>query len=223
MALVLTTALLLTGGLIALAAWIWMIVIAFRAGIGWGLLILLLGWTLIPVVIFAVYHWDDVKQPVVLYAFGLVLGGIGSVISSTGLEGGHGPATAGGSVAGAAQREVEARPDVLPPPRPTALPTHPSWEAVVGEIDGEPARSWESLVPSPTPVTGRPGGGGLGWDELAGRIGSTVVLELANNTIVTATLEAVEPDRVRVRHVIGGGEASYWIGRDEIALVRTPD
>ena len=37
---------------------------------------------------------------------------------------------------------------------------------------------------------------------------------------VTAALEGAETDRVRIRHVIGGGEASYWIERDQITSIR---
>ena len=35
-----------------------------------------------------------------------------------------------------------------------------------------------------------------------------------------AALEGAETDRVRIRHVIGGGEASYWIERDQITNIR---
>ena len=80
--------------------------------------------------------------------------------------------------------------------------------------------SWEAFVPSPTPISGRPGEGLLTWDELGTLIGHAVVVELENDTVVTAALEAVEPERIRVRHVIGGGEASYWIERAQVRLVR---
>ena len=51
-------------------------------------------------------------------------------------------------------------------------------------------------------------------------IGHVVVVELISSTVMTTALEAVEPDRLKVRHVIGGGEASYWIEREQVKQIR---
>ena len=62
--------------------------------------------------------------------------------------------------------------------------------------------------------------GGLEWNELGSLVDRVVVIDLANGTVATAALEAVEPERLRIRHNIGGGEASYWIERDQITRIR---
>jgi hypothetical protein len=115
--------------------------------------------------------------------------------------------------------DVETDRPVLPPPRPTALPTHPSWEAIVREVDRDnDDTTWEEFVPSPTSATGRPNQ--LSWSELNAHVGRAVNIELVRGTPITAALEGAEADRVRIRHVIGGGEASYWIDRDQITSIR---
>lgn len=217
----LTMGLLIIGGLIGLVAWIWLLVSAFRAGIGWGLLILLLSWTCIPVIIFAVRHWETAKRPIMLWAVGFLVSLAGYLVAffALGMEMGS-IVEETGEVTTLPETKIEEEASLLPPPRPTAEPTHASWEAVVREMDKGDDADWETMVPSPTPATGRPREGLLTWDELSGAIGRNVVLELNNNTITTAKLESVESQRVRVRHVIGGGEASYWIDRDQIDRIR---
>jgi len=215
----LSIALMAIGSLVGVIAWVWLLVRAFRTGIGWGLLILLLGWTLIPVVIFAVKHWEAAKRPTVLAVVGaaisVVAAGLG-VVFGVDLD-----SVIDGGPVSERRLETDVSDRVLPPPRPTAQPTHPSWEAVVREMDRDTNAGWETFVPSPTPITGRPRAGALDWGELETRLGHTVIVELENSTVITASLEAVEPDRIRVRHVIGGGEASYWIERGQISLIRT--
>jgi hypothetical protein len=215
----LTALLLAIGGLIGLVAWVWLVVLAFRTSIGWGLLILLLGWTVIPIIIFAVHHWDEARRPLVLCGIGVVvwLAAAGLAALGFGIE--LESVVPGGDSTRRRGTSTVVDDNVLPPPRPTAQPTHPSWEAVVREMQRDPV-GWETFVPSPTPVTGRPRAGALSWDQLESNLGRSVVIELENNTDVTATLEAVEPQRIRVRHVIGGGVAAYWIDRDQIRLIR---
>lgn len=219
----LTAALMVIGGLLGFAAWIWLLIAAFRVSIGWGLAIFFLGWTWIPLIIFAVKYWKEAKRPILLYGASVVVLIVASLIAifAFGLEL-DSIIEEGGGIIARPGAKIDSENGVLPPPRPTAQPTHQSWEAIVREIDRDKGDSWETFVPSPTPVTGRPGEGALGWDEASGYIGRRVVIELTNSTVVTAALEAVEPDRLKIRHVIGGGEASYWIDRDQIDLIRRP-
>lgn len=218
--MILTTALLVIGGLIGFAAWIWLLVVAFRVSVGWGLLILLLGWTWIPIIIFAVTYWDLAKRPIMLTAVSVVVSGAAYAIAvfviGMNLES---IAEETGGIVARPGADVEADRPVLPPPRPTALPTHPSWEAIVREVDRESDdTTWEEFVPSPTSETGRPNQ--LRWSELNAHVGRAVNIELVRGTPITAALEGAEADRVRIRHVIGGGEASYWIDRDQITSIR---
>ena len=218
--MVLTTALLVIGGLIGLAAWVWLLVVAFRVGIGWGLLIFLLGWTWIPIIIFAVKYWDLAKRPIMLTVLSVVISGAAYAIAVL-VIGMNLDSLAGetGGLVAQPGADVEIDRPVLPPPRPTALPTHPSWEAIVREVDRETDdTTWEEFVPSPTPATQRTNQ--LSWSELNAHVGRAVVIELVRGTPITAALEGAETERVRIRHVIGGGEASYWIERDQIASIR---
>lgn len=211
------TAILMTvGGVICLVSWIWLLVVAFRVSVIWGLVLFFLAWTLVPIIVFALRNWDEAKRPLILYGLGLTfvvvayltaLCAVAQELDSF--------AEKDEPLVTAEDPETAKNDPILPPPRPTTLPTHASWEAVVDEIDGDPDADWETLVPSPTPATG-----GLEWDELESLIGRRLILELRNGTATTAALEAVEPHRLRIRHVIGGGEASYWIERDQITRIR---
>jgi hypothetical protein len=217
----LTMLLFVVGGLIGLAAWIWLVVVAFRVSTGWGVVILLLSWTWVPVIIFAVQHWDMAKRPVLLTVASVVVTVAASLVAFlvVGVE--LGSAMLAGDATTAPEAGDATGTVVLPPPRPTAAPTHPSWESVVEEMDRDAGASWETFVPSPTPV--QSGRRTLSWDRCASRIGRLIELDLANNTTVIAVLEAIEPNRLRVRHSIGGGEASYWIERDQIVSIRIPE
>jgi len=218
--MILTTILLALGGLIGLVAWIWLLVVAFRVSLGWGLVILLLSWTWIPVIVFAVKYWDLAKKPIILYAVCFGVSVVAYVVAVFVIGMNLGPLADGGDGFGTGRgASVEDDRPVLPPPRPTAMPTHPSWEAIVNDLDREEDdTSWEELVPSPTPTTARPDQ--LDWAELNSFAGRTVIIEIEHGVPITATLEGAEPDRIRVRHVIGGGEASYWIEREKIKQIR---
>jgi hypothetical protein len=217
----LTIALLVIGGIMCFAAWIWLVVAAFRISVVWGLVMLLLSWTLIPIIIFAVQNWNVAKKPVILYGAGIALNIAAYAIMVFVLSASLGEAIdEGGTFVAMPGADVQPpETEVLPPPRPAAEPTHPSWEAVVEEMDRGTDGNWESFVPSPTPDRGRRD---LGWEQAASYAGREIVLELTNDTTVTAVLEVVEPDRMRIRHSIGGGEASYWIERDQIRSIRPP-
>jgi len=214
-----TAALMTIGGLICLVSWIWLLVVAFRVSVVWGLVLFFLAWTFIPLILFASRNWAEAKRPLMLYGVGLTftviayflaLATVGQEIDSF-TEADSGPMTRKDSVSAADD-------PVLPPPRPTARPTHASWESVVDEIEEKPDSDWENFVPTPTPATGRHGG--LEWHELESLIDRKVIIDLERGTVTTAALEAVEPHRLRIRHTIGGGETSYWIERDQITRIR---
>lgn len=211
------TAILMTvGGVICLVSWIWLLVVAFRVSVVWGLVLFFLAWTLVPIIVFALGNWDEAKRPLILYGLGLTFVVVAYLAALRAVaEELDSFAEKNQPLVTAEDPETANNDPILPPPRPTTLPTHASWEAVVDEIDGDPDADWETLVPSPTPATG-----GLEWDELESLIGRKMILELKNGTVTTAALEAVEAHRLRIRHVIGGGEASYWIERDRITRIR---
>jgi hypothetical protein len=217
----LALSLLIAGGLVGLVAWVWLLVLAFRVGLGWGLAILLLAWTWIPIIVFAVRHWPEVRRPILMWGTGFLLSLCGAAVSAVAV-GLRLPVLADQGDGLVAQPGDDSRPaePLLPPPRPTAEPTHPTWEAVVREIERDAHTGWESFVPSPTPVDGRSGPDVLSWDDLAAHVGRKLVLELDNGSVIGATLEGVDGDRARVRHGIGGGEASFWVERGHVKRIR---
>ena len=66
--------LLLVGGLIAFVGAIWMLVVAFRTSVLWGL-----GCLIVPFVslIFLVLYWSDAKKPFLYQVLGAILMGVG--------------------------------------------------------------------------------------------------------------------------------------------------
>ena len=210
---------MIIAGLICLVSWIWFMVVAFRVSVVWGLILFFLAWTLVPLIVFAIRNWDEAKRPLILWGVGLTLAAA-SYVAAVVVVGSDLISTMDDGEASIAVDDAEITDpgSILPPPRPTSLPTHASWEAVVNEMEEEPDSDWETFVPSPTPATGRRGG--LEWDELGAFLGRKVIVGLENGTVTTAALEAVEPHRLRIRHVIGGGEAAYWIERDQVSRIR---
>ena len=63
-------ALIIIGGILALAGGIGILIAAFRESIAWGI-----GCILLPIVslIFVVMHWDETKKPFLLKVAGIVL------------------------------------------------------------------------------------------------------------------------------------------------------
>jgi hypothetical protein len=70
------TALLYVGGLIAFVGGIWLIVVAFKKSVWWGL-----GSLIVPFVglIFAILNWQVAKTPFLVYLAGIVLCVIGAM------------------------------------------------------------------------------------------------------------------------------------------------
>ena len=64
------TALLILGLILGVVGGIWLLVVAFKTSIWWGLGCLLIG----PVsLVFAVMHWQDAKKPFLISLAGTVL------------------------------------------------------------------------------------------------------------------------------------------------------
>jgi hypothetical protein len=72
------------GGIMAVVGGIWVIVLAFRSSILWGLLSLFIS----PVAIyFAIKNWAIAKRPFLIEIAGVVIMIIGIALSSTGMTG----------------------------------------------------------------------------------------------------------------------------------------
>ena len=68
--------LLYLGWAVAVVGYIWLLVLAFTENIGWGIGSLLCG---IVALIFGITRWPETKVPLLIYAAGLILSGIGAV------------------------------------------------------------------------------------------------------------------------------------------------
>jgi hypothetical protein len=208
------------GGLIGLIAYIWLVYIAFRVSLAWGLAVLLLSWLVVPTVVFIIQNWYDARRPVMLWAVGFAFSVAGYLLVFL-LAGNEARSQFRQEQEMVARAGADPGSPSLPPPRSTPKPTYPPWEKIIEEtISGNEDESWESIVGTPTvvPEWGRPTV--VSWDEAGQFLGRLVTVELTNGTEITGGLEAVEPNRLRIRHVIGGGDASYWIARSNVSEIR---
>jgi len=212
--------LLAIGSFLGLVAFAWLVVAAFRISLAWGLAVLFLGWLVVPIIIFVIQNWYDTRRPFAIWVFGIVISLVGYLALF--MAAGNDARTRFREAHEAGARaEVGPGGQILPDPRPTALPTYPPWEKIIEDtIAGADDESWESIVATPTPEDGATMPNSLSWDQAERYIGRLVTVELTNKTEITGALEIVEPNRLRVRHVIGGGEASYWIARSKVAEIR---
>jgi hypothetical protein len=215
----LSLVLLVIGGLIGLSAWILLIAAAFRVGTGWGLIVLLLGWLFIPLIVFVAQHWYVAKRPVRILAVGLAITVAGYAVGTLAAVGTFDDDWADNE--GPASETAEDSSESSRPRRPTPRPTIPSWEKIVEETEKARALDRGPIVdstPTPPPTTGGPRS--ITWEEAKGYVGGYIVVKLTNGTEVGGSLDAVEARRLRVRQIIGGGEAAYWITRDQVESIQ---
>lgn len=68
-------ALLVILGLVIFITWIWLVVIAFKESVLWGLMVLILSLFLspIPVIIFAAMHWKRANKPFLIHIIATIL------------------------------------------------------------------------------------------------------------------------------------------------------
>jgi len=67
----------LVGGIVALVGFIWLVVVAFKESILWGI-----GCLLVPCVsiVFAIMNWDKAKQPFLIGLGGSIAASLGSFL-----------------------------------------------------------------------------------------------------------------------------------------------
>ena len=216
--------LLAIGGILCLGGWVMLTVLGFKKSIGWGLAVLFLSWLILPLVIFLIKHWAEAKTGFLLLVAGTVVSGIGwfAVV---------------GSVATSAVAEFEtfdlaptAVPALQPPPRDDEpLPVVADEEAMADVLEPVAAAAAPAASPTPTVAPPTPAGAVLGerveWQPLIGagdlstHVGELVELRMRDGGILRVTLDAVEPDVLRVTQRVGGGALSYPVRRSQIAEV----
>jgi len=218
--------LLAIGGILCLGGWVMLTVLGFKKSIGWGLAILFLSWLVLPLVVFLIKHWGEAKTGFLPLVAGTVVSGIGwfAVV---------------GSVATSAVAEFETfdlAPTEVPALQPPALPRDDEPLPVVADEEAmadvlEPVAAAAAPAASPTPTVAppTPAGAVLGerveWQPLIGagdlstHVGELVELRMRDGGILRVTLDAVEPDVLRVTQRVGGGALSYPVRRSQIAEV----
>jgi hypothetical protein len=213
--------LLVIGGILYLCGWVMLLVLGFKKGIGWGLVMLFLSWLVIPLIVFLVKFWDEAKTGFLIMVAGAVLSGLGGFILV-------------GSVATSAIAEVESFDMTRPEPAETvpdepyesiAQPTVPMATEEEAAPDLEPAAEPEPELmddpvddlesEEPPPLEGTVFGDRVEWQPLPNLAtlgayeGELIELRMKDGTHLRVTLEAIEGNILRVNQRMGGGSLAY--------------
>ena len=220
----LTIAYVLTaiGGAALLVGCVLLVVAAFRINTGWGLVVLLLSWLIIPLIVFALRYWPKARTGLLVSFGGLIVTGLGwfVLVGSAAMtptepepfEYARGVDPPRLDEADDARLYDDSSAAVAPPtapaalPRPTATPTP------------EPT---EVPEPTPTQVTSLREQV-ITYQDLDQYVGERIHLELTDGTSTRVVLESVSPTRITASQRIGGGWVSYPVQRDAIREIRIP-
>lgn len=210
--------LLAIGGILYLCGWVMLMVLAFKKSLGWGLVILLLSWLIVPLIVFLIKYWDEARIGFMIMVGGLVVSGVGGFILV-------------GSVATSAMAEFESfdlpQPEVAqqpvdePPPAYLREPTEAEVESAPPE---EPPTDEEPVVSPDEEDRPPPAGTVLGerveWQPLANMSdlgafkGELIELRMTDGTQLRVTLEAIEGGILKVTQRVGGGAMGYSVSLD---------
>lgn len=214
--------LMTVGGAALLVGGVLLVVAAFRINTGWGLVVLLLSWLIIPLVVFALRFWPKARTGLLISFAGLVASALGWFVfvgsaAMTTTE----PEPFEYSRSNVALLEDEAGDTTfdydgsgagVPPtatvalPRATATPTPGPTE-----------------VPEPTPtLVTNSKEHVITYQELDQYVGERISLELTDGTSMRVVLESVSPTRITASQRMGGGWVSYPVQRDTIREIRVP-
>ena len=227
--------LMVVGGLVSLAAFIWLLVGAFRESMVWGLACLFIPFA---VLVFAFKFWDEAKMPFLGYLAGsilLVVGGVGYSMTSVnvGIEefpdlgeqvGWDSPATDSFPDAGDHEGD-EPAPEEWPEPDSATIAVDEVMESAsdLHILDHEDALSILNEPGGEDPPPPRPHRDGtlVPVSKLGSLQGERVVILLKTLERVSAYVVAVENETVELRHRVGGGSVTYSIEFDDIKEVRS--
>lgn len=222
-------ALIAIGAIGGLAAGIWLVAIAFRESIGWGIACLL-G---IPAIAFVVRYWEDVKTP---FVYSLV----GCFVAVTGVVG-YSVSSVNADLIGFDDFDDagawDARPLTLPDePDTSELPDPQSQddgsaidngdpEAAVSADEGEgmaPSGSGDNPPEQRTPISieERRRGFVVPIEKLELYTGERVVITLKNRERVFVYIVDVGSHHVEVQRNVGGGSVTFSVNLSQIQEVR---
>jgi len=228
--MLLLLALAALAGLVAFASFVWLLVVAFKTHVGWGLAVLFL--PLAPIV-FAIKHWQASKRPFLL--------NLGSSLASLTLffaAGGVAVMTAAGMAADSAamgdpssdqlapQVSEEVAEDVAVTDSASARgpdasgPTPAPSEGVAGLEPSSPSmESIEATLAVPTPRQRRIHGE-ISVDQIDdSHVGNALRVVSRSGTNTLAVLTAVSPSELTFAREVGGGTIEFVLRRDEIESV----
>lgn len=218
--------------LAGIAAGVWLLVLAFREHLGWGLACCFIPFGALA---FAIKYWEEAKRPFLYSLVSVVLAVVGMLgYSVTTVNSGLGEyATLGGPV------NSDARPlSAAVDPEPAYSPDPIDVEVEVDEPLEEPAPA-EPEVDSgsgrPTPDAGeephvesqppsshqRDKGVVVPTSDLGGMVGELVQLLLTSGERMSVRVENVQDHAVQVRQRVGGGSVAYTIDFEDIVEVRS--
>jgi hypothetical protein len=210
------------GVIVSLVGGVWLIILAFRESLLWGLAALFVPFAALA---FAIMYWTEAKRPfyislvgtalTMLAAFVAVGAGVHQMVGSIGeLD--------DSSWQAPAEDEVMVAPTAAPTlPAPAATASPSEVEDDVAELFASTPVFTPTLRPraTPTPLVDST----AEWtirDQLEAKIGENVELRLRTGQLVSVYLKRVEDDRVAVEQRVGGGIVSYSIAIADIARIR---
>ncbi len=222
------------GGLASLAAYVWLLVIAFRESTVWGLVCLCIPFA---VLVFGFKFWNEAKTPFLACLVGLILlvvGGIGYSMTSVNVGIEEFPDL--GEQVGWDSPAIDSSPDVGDleegdEPAPEEWPEPDSASREVDEVM-ESAADLHALAdedalsildePGEEPPPPRPHRDGtlIPVSKLGSLQGERVVIVLNTLERVSAYVVGVDNQTVLLRHRVGGGSVTYSIDFDDIKEVR---
>jgi len=225
--MLLLLALAALAGLVAFASFVWLLVVAFKTHVGWGLAVLFL--PLAPIV-FAIKHWQASKKPFLL--------NLGSSVASLTLffaAGGVAVMTAAGMAAeSAAMGEpssdmlatpdpeeiaddvAEADPGNVEEPAPAPAPS----KAVGLEPSSPSMEAIEATLAVPTAPRPRRIHGEIAVDQIdQSHVGNPLRVASRSGLNTLAVLTAVSPSELTFEREVGGGTIEFVLRRDEIESV----
>ncbi len=225
--------LLVVGSLGSLAAFVWLLVIAFRESTLWGLACLFIPFVAL---IFVMKFWDQAKLPFFGCLAGSALGVLAAVgYSMTSVNVGIGEYTDLGERVAWEAPIVESLPSVEPEDEPEAQEEDAGPDQTsefVDEVmesaaelrttDHEDSLAIlnEADAPPPPPRPHRDGNL-ISISRLGSFQGERIVLVLNSLERVSAYVVSVDDDSVKLRHRVGGGSVIYTIEFDDIKEVRS--
>jgi hypothetical protein len=112
----------------------------------------------------------------------------------------------------AADRVAVAAPIASPAPATPGPAAAARADSAPANANADAAGYWERAAPEDA----------IPFGDMRRHLGRQLVVTLANGRTIRATVTAVEPERVVLEVLLGGGKASYSVRREDLVLARIP-